>query len=293
MESHGAVEIWGRSEEKHGAHYIEFIGDGDCSSYRDVVKSKPYGDNVTVDKIECVGHIQKRMGGRLRKIKRDWKGKKLSDGKTIGGRNRLTDNLIDTFQRYYGNALRKTKGNLPGMQKAVKAIWHHYASTKENPQHDHCPTGPTSWCKWQKDQVSNTNTFEPKKVDASVMNQIKPVFEALGDSQILEKVLKGYSQNPNESLNHIVWDICPKEVFSGPETVETACSLAVLLFNSGAETLGQVLQGLHLTVGEHCKAGFKTINQQRLFASAQKASDEEKHNRQIRRTQRKKKNRQG
>lgn len=64
MESQGAVDIWGRSEEKHKLRYVNFVGDGDCSSHRDVVKSKPYGETF-VRKVECVGHIQKRMGGRL------------------------------------------------------------------------------------------------------------------------------------------------------------------------------------------------------------------------------------
>ena len=42
MESQGAVDIWGRSQEKHKLRYVDFVGDGDCSSHRDVVKSKPY-----------------------------------------------------------------------------------------------------------------------------------------------------------------------------------------------------------------------------------------------------------
>jgi len=96
IESQGAVDIWGRSEEKHKLRYVDFVGDGDCLSHRDVVKSMPYGETV-VRKVECVGHIQKRMGGRLRRNRKDLKGKRLADGKTIGGRNRLTDNLIDTF----------------------------------------------------------------------------------------------------------------------------------------------------------------------------------------------------
>jgi len=84
MEAQGAVDVWGRSIEKHSLRYVDFVGDGDCSSHRDVVKSKPYGEEVAVRKVECVGHIQKRMGGRLRRKKKDMKGKKLSDGKTIG-----------------------------------------------------------------------------------------------------------------------------------------------------------------------------------------------------------------
>ena len=114
---------------------------GDCSSHRDVVKSKPYGDEEAVPKVACVGHIQNRIGGSLRRKKKDMKGKELSDGTTIRGRNRLTDNLIDTFQRYN----RENKGDFQNMQKAVKAIWHHYASTEDNQMHDYCPEGTHSW----------------------------------------------------------------------------------------------------------------------------------------------------
>lgn len=188
MEAQGAVDMWNRSVEKNSLRYVDFVGDGDCSSHRDVVKAKPYEDKVIVRKVECVGHIQKRMGGRLRRKKKDMKGKKLSDGKTIGGRNRLTDNLIDIFQRYYGKALQQNKGNLPNMQKAVKAIWHHYASTAENQMHEYCPEGNDSWCKWQKDQTNGTSSFKPKNVAPAVMQEILPTFEALWDENLLQSV---------------------------------------------------------------------------------------------------------
>ena len=290
MESQGAVDIWGRSVQKHKLRYVDFVGDGDCSSHRDVVKSKPYGAEVVVRKVECIGHIQKRMGGRLRRKKKDLKGKKLADGKTIGGRNRLTDNLIDTFQRYYGKALRQNKGDLPGMEKAVKAIWHHYASTEDNPSHDFCPEGPDSWCKWQRDQANGTETFRPKNVASAVMQEILPTFEALWDRNLLQSVLEGLSQNNNEALNHLVWDISPKELFGGPETVLAACAIGVCLFNGGARTLQTMLRGLHLAVGEHCKSGLAAIDKQRLYAAAEKASEATKQQRQIRRSQRKSRN---
>lgn len=73
MEDQGAVDMWGRSIEKHSLPYVDFLA-GDCSCHRDLVKSKPYGDEVTVQKVECVGHIQTRMGGPLRGKKEDMKG---------------------------------------------------------------------------------------------------------------------------------------------------------------------------------------------------------------------------
>lgn len=44
-----------------------------------------------IEKFECVGDIQKRVGTRLRRLKKDLKGVKLSDDKPIGGKGRLTD----------------------------------------------------------------------------------------------------------------------------------------------------------------------------------------------------------
>lgn len=108
------------------------------------------------------------------------------------------------------------------------------------------------------------------------MKEILPVFQALWDKSLLESVLAGLSQNNNESLNHLVWDISPKEVFSGPETIQTACSLAVCLFNGGAKTLETIQRGLCLEVGQHSKTGFASIDKKRLYAAAKKISKEAK-----------------
>jgi hypothetical protein len=55
-----------------------------------------------VEKLECVGNIQKRVSGRLRKLKTSHK-EKLSDGKTLGGRGRLTEKVINKLQKLLWN----------------------------------------------------------------------------------------------------------------------------------------------------------------------------------------------
>ena len=45
-------------------------------------------------KYECVGHVQKRMGSRLRNLRKSLKGQVLSDGKKISGKGRLSDKVI-------------------------------------------------------------------------------------------------------------------------------------------------------------------------------------------------------
>ena len=66
------------------------------------------------------------------------------------------------------------------------------------------------------------------------MQETLPTFEASWDENLLQSVLEGLSQNNNEALNHLVWDISLKEKFASPETVETAFALAVCLFSRGA-----------------------------------------------------------
>ena len=119
MESEAAVVLWQRSVARNGLEYHSFIGDGDSKGFSAVNETQPYGPNVTVRKEECVGHVQKRIGTHLRKLKQTMKGQKLDDGKPLGGQGRLTDPLIDTLQTYYGNAIRSHPHDLQSMAKAI------------------------------------------------------------------------------------------------------------------------------------------------------------------------------
>ncbi|GFU90245.1 uncharacterized protein TNCV_3874491 [Trichonephila clavipes] len=96
-----------------------FNGDGDTKTFNALSENKPYGDGHLIQKIECVGHVQKRMGTRLRKLILVYSKKKLSDGKTIGGKGRLTDSLIDKLAHYYGNAIRCNSTSVKEMRKAI------------------------------------------------------------------------------------------------------------------------------------------------------------------------------
>jgi hypothetical protein len=74
MESQGALELFRRSVTKYSLRYNIFIGDGDSKSYNTVVRNAPYGPNFVIEKQECTGHIQKRMGTRLRSVVSRYKG---------------------------------------------------------------------------------------------------------------------------------------------------------------------------------------------------------------------------
>lgn len=64
MESKSILEMFQQSEPMCDIRYKNFLGDGDSSAYPTVVKTQPYGPDFSIEKLECVGHIQKRMGSR-------------------------------------------------------------------------------------------------------------------------------------------------------------------------------------------------------------------------------------
>ena len=111
---------------------LQFLGDGDSKAHNLLVQENVY-DDVEVAKLECVGHVQKRLGSRLRSLKKRLGTTRLPDGKGIGGKGRLTDKLIDKLQFYYGKAIRQNTHDIDCMQNAVMAIWYYTKSTDENP----------------------------------------------------------------------------------------------------------------------------------------------------------------
>jgi len=142
MESVGALALFQRSIEKHNLRYVGYIGDGDSSSFTEVKNAEPYGPSILIEKKECIGHVQKRLGTRCRELCRKLRGKKLSDGKVIVGKGRLSNRAINTMQNYYGMAIRQNTDNLYAMRKAVGAVLYHCSDIKKESIHHHfCPHG--------------------------------------------------------------------------------------------------------------------------------------------------------
>lgn len=135
MEVKGVSEMFTESRDKYGVKYKYYLGDGDSSAFPTVQKLMPYGPDFQKEKLECVGHVQKRMGSRLKTLKKHLSGQKLKDEKTIGGRGRLTDSAIMDIQNYYGLAIRRNTTSLDDMKKAVWAVYFHILSSDEKPLH--------------------------------------------------------------------------------------------------------------------------------------------------------------
>ncbi|GFY27794.1 uncharacterized protein TNCV_242592 [Trichonephila clavipes] len=70
MEIQGASKIFQRSLSLHNVRYITYLGDGDCKAFDAVKKKNIYGNEYQIEKLECIGHVMKRMGTRLRRLRK-------------------------------------------------------------------------------------------------------------------------------------------------------------------------------------------------------------------------------
>ncbi|GFU01078.1 uncharacterized protein TNCV_1816891 [Trichonephila clavipes] len=76
MEVAGALSIFQRSQSLYNVRYTKYLGDGDSKTFTSIVENKVYGDHCSVEKLECIGHVMKRMGTRLRRLKTKMRGHK-------------------------------------------------------------------------------------------------------------------------------------------------------------------------------------------------------------------------
>ena len=62
--------MWRRSEQDLQLRYTCVIADGDVKTHNALVEDDPY-NGVPIVNHDCVGHVQKRMGSRLCKRRKE------------------------------------------------------------------------------------------------------------------------------------------------------------------------------------------------------------------------------
>ena len=271
MEVTGARRIFARSVQKRGLNYTEYLGDGDSKGFDVVSAEKP---DSNLKKLECVGHVQKRVGTRLRNLKKMVK--------NLGGRGKLTNKLIDKLQNYYGIAVRSNVGNLQGMKKAIHASLFHVASSKTNVWHDHCPRGESSWCRYQADKVTGLETYKPGSgLPMDVIKQIKPIYNDLSRDDLLQKCLHGKTQNQNEAFNALIWERVPKATYVSLKHMQFGTYDAIAHFNIGRKSSCLIMEKLGMVPGRYMTKLCQNINQKRLYFSKQKSTEKARKRRKI------------
>ena len=280
MEVDSINEMFARSQEKFGVKYLNYIGDGDFKTYTNIIKLDPYGNKYPVVKSECVGHVQRRMGTRLRNIKKSAK---------LNGKGRLTEVLIKKLTIFYGLAIRRHLQSVNDMKNAIVATLDHYCSTDKKPRHENCPEGADSWCEWRKVQAAkNLKSYKhpARVIPPDVEKHIRPIYNDLSKDDLLIKCLGGHTQNTNESFNNTVWRLCPKHLHSGKKIVKTAAFIAAGTFNEGHCAILLVMDMLNITIGHQCKTMADQLDEARLARAGKRDSESTKEARTVQRAAR-------
>lgn len=304
MEVDAVIEMFRRSLKNLGVRFLNYVGDGDSKTYSGLLQAKPYGETSIIKK-ECIGHVQKRMGSRLRNLVKNAKVSKAAhtvkglkskmkqqknvakQPKSLGGKGRLTAKRIDKLAVYYGKAIRDNcKSTVENMKDSIWATFYHYSSTDENPCHEKCPEGVTSWCEYQRAKAkSEEKSFKHSYTawPSDVMSAIRPIYEDLTKDDLLERCLGGYTQNSNESFNQNVWKIMPKHLPASSTTVNIAANIATCQFNEGKYGLLAVMDGFGISCGPNAHQYVVKADSERTQLSNDRAEGSTREARMIRR----------
>ena len=274
MEVESVKMMFSRSEELYGVKYGNYIGDGDSKTFSAVLQLNPYGDELKVIKSECIGHVQKRMGTRLRNVRKN---------KKLGGKGKLTEALVKKLSTYYGLTIRRNVNIVEDMKKAIMATYYHMISTDDEPKHENCPAGEDSWCKWKKAEalVTEPEAHLPSS-HPDVQKEILPIYEDLSRVDLLERCLGGQTQNTNESFNSTIWRLAPKHLQSGLKIIEVAAYLAACIFNEGSSSILMVMNELGIKVGSRCSSYAEEIDNRRVSRQNRRSALETKEARKTR-----------
>lgn len=240
MESEGAVVLWSRSEQEAKMRYTKFVSDGDAKSWTALIEAEPYGEEVVIQKDECVNHVGKRMGTALRNAVAD----NSKRGVTLGGKKEgaLTQAKMDKLQAYYQRAFLQYSPNIENMKKGIMATLHHYASTDKKPRHQFCPKGGESWCFYQKEKALKPRCKPSHKnmkttLNDTVFKVLLPIYTRLSDAALLERCKGMQTQNANESLHNVIWSKVPKTIFVSKGRLELGLTQAIGEYNMGCANM--------------------------------------------------------
>ena len=161
---------------------------------------------------------------------------------------------------YIGLHYKLSVASLPGtsdeqhsyvdkMRDATWATRYHCSSTDENPQHHKCPEGSKNWCFYQHAIADEKEpplyaTSQGHQLTENVANAVVHVHERMSDTNLLGRMVKGKTQNANESLHCVIWLHCPKTVFVGVRGVCGAVASAIARFNESTSHISQVIEKL-------------------------------------------------
>ena len=82
-----------------------------------------------------------------------------------------------------------------------------------------------------------------------VSDEIKPIFESLLSTELLDTCAHGGTQNTNESFHDLIWDRCQKEIFIRRMRLEVTVFDARIVYNDGERPRPRIFDNLTMNPG--------------------------------------------
>ncbi|KAK3869589.1 hypothetical protein Pcinc_025112 [Petrolisthes cinctipes] len=182
---------------------------------------------------------------------------------------------------YYGTTVRRfvqkggDKTRVSELASEIMASFLHVTSSDKDPRHFLCPSAEDSWC-FYKRALANEETppsHNTMKVKITITckedrQAIALVYQDLTRHDLLERCMKGRTQNVNESFHSKLWKKCVKVKFHGSKKVEFAFKMAALEHNCGYKS-GTLLD--KILGGDPTARGLNLQEEGRLTSSAKKS----------------------
>ena len=148
-------------------------------------------------------------------------------------------------------------------------------------QHLYCPKDKNSWCKFWKDKLKGTSTYDDsKRLPEVFMEELDPIFIRLSKDDLLSRCLKGMTQNQKEAVNGQLWSKCSKTKFCGARRVRIAACETIAVFNTGAGSKAVTMELRHVTPRVNTMKAFTKQDQSRVKSASQKISSKYRKQRQ-------------
>ena len=141
-------------------------------------------------------------------------------------------------------------GDPDSMRTAIFATLFHCMSTDADPHHSRCPDGEDSWCFYNKAIARNEEpALHEDKVRHAISHDVAQamvdIYLRMSDMNLLKRLSKGKTQNPNECLHSVIWSRCCKTIFVSRHKLQGAAASAISTFNAGARQLTDLMSSIY------------------------------------------------
>ncbi|GFW42163.1 uncharacterized protein TNCV_1206191 [Trichonephila clavipes] len=134
---------------------------------------------------------------------------------------------------------------------------------------DHCSVEKLecidTWCKFKKAELLGETYHHKNSLPVDVVEAMRPVFRDLANPELLKKCLHGGTQNPNESVNNVIWSRVPKKTFVQLEVLSLSTYDAVSSFNMGNVSKLEILRKMCIEPGDYTVQAMECLDKQRLL----------------------------